>query len=135
MIFDNRHQHISQHALDFLWRKLNHYDTRRLHRLRICDRSDVRGRNGFAGRCYYPVGLRHSYWIACHIFGNHYPILYRETKPNVCCTLHSTDEVCIYVAGHELFHFLSHSGQVAKIDSEPNAIRYGLEWLKEYRGQ
>lgn len=48
-------------------------------------------------------------------------------------TFATPEEVLVYVAGHEAFHFLRHSRQVSGRNGEPSATRYGLEWLARWR--
>lgn len=43
------------------------------------------------------------------------------------------DEALVAVAGHEAFHFLRHSKQVPGQNTEAQANRFGLEWLKRWR--
>ena len=42
-------------------------------------------------------------------------------------------ELLAFVAGHEAFHFLHHSGQMGGRNTEPAANRYGLGWRYAWR--
>lgn len=45
------------------------------------------------------------------------------------------DEAIIFVLGHELHHYLSSDGQIKAKDTETNANKYGLKWVRKYRKQ
>ena len=42
-------------------------------------------------------------------------------------------ELFAFLAGHEAFHFLQHSGQVSGRNTEPEANCYGLQWRYAWR--
>ena len=44
----------------------------------------------------------------------------------------SADDLLVFVAGHEFWHFLCHSGQ-RKRDHETKANCHGFAWLREFR--
>ena len=90
-------------------------------------------------------GILHGYRICCFIpEGTRFPR--REEVPTGTKTLPSgarrggwryttqpvtfADEMELFafLAGHEAFHFLQHSGQVDRRNTEPEANCYGLEW-------
>jgi hypothetical protein len=47
-------------------------------------------------------------------------------------TFHGSDELLIFVAGHEFWHFLCHSGQ-RRGDFEVRANCLGFQWLAEFQ--
>ena len=88
-----------------------------------------------------PEGFLHGYRICCFIpEGASFPR--REEVPTGTKTLPSGGwryttqlvtfademELFAFLAGHEAFHFLQHSGQVEGRNTEPAANCYGLEW-------
>ncbi len=45
------------------------------------------------------------------------------------------DELMVWIAGHELFHFLRHTRQVEGIQRETRANRFGFLWLREFKAE
>jgi Zn-dependent peptidase ImmA (M78 family) len=41
----------------------------------------------------------------------------------------------VWIAGHELFHFLRHTRQVEGIQRETRANRWGFKWLREFKAE
>jgi len=42
------------------------------------------------------------------------------------------DELMVWIAAHELFHFLRHTKQVPGINRETRANRFAFEWMRRY---
>jgi len=42
------------------------------------------------------------------------------------------DELMVWIAGHEAFHFLRHTRQIGGIQRETRANRFAFEWLRGY---
>jgi hypothetical protein len=42
------------------------------------------------------------------------------------------DELMVWIAGHELYHFLRHTRQVEGIQRETRANRFAFAWLREF---
>lgn len=47
--------------------------------------------------------------------------------------LMSSDEAAVFLAGHEVFHFLKHSRQIDGQNTQCQANKFGIEWLEEFR--
>jgi len=45
------------------------------------------------------------------------------------------DELMVWIAGHELFHFLRHTKQVPGINRETRANRFAFEWMRRYMAE
>ncbi len=43
------------------------------------------------------------------------------------------DELMVWIAAHELFHFLRHMRQVPGINRETRANRFAFEWMRDYK--
>jgi len=43
------------------------------------------------------------------------------------------DELLVWVAAHEIYHFLRHTRQVPGIQRETRANRFAFEWLREFK--
>lgn len=43
------------------------------------------------------------------------------------------EELTVFVAGHEAFHFLRHAKQIPGRNSEPQANLHGLRWLQAWK--
>ena len=43
------------------------------------------------------------------------------------------DEIMVWIAAHECFHFLRHTRQVDGIQRETRANRFGFLWLREFK--
>ena len=42
------------------------------------------------------------------------------------------DELMVWIAAHELYHFLRHTKQIGGIQRETRANRFAFEWLRAY---
>lgn len=58
--------------------------------------------------------------------GRPYKLVWHEER------FESADDLLVFVAGHEFWHFLCHSGQ-RKRDHETKANCHGFAWLREFR--
>ena len=61
------------------------------------------------------------------IGGRPFKLVWHEEQFN------SADDLLVFVAGHEFWHFLCHSGQ-RKRDHETKANCHGFVWLAEFKG-
>lgn len=106
------------------------------------------GKQRLAGHCQYPhkKSKRTMYRLTAGVnLALSYPWMYEApvgTTQHVGgawsyvlehVTFATPEEVLVYLAGHEAFHFLRHSRQVSGRNGEPSATRYGLEWLARWR--
>lgn len=48
---------------------------------------------------------------------------------------HDRDELMVWIAAHELFHFLRHTKQVPGINRETRANRFAFEWMRRYMAE
>ena len=61
-----------------------------------------------------------------HLGGRPYRLVWHEER------FDSPDDLLVFVAGHEFWHFLCHTGQ-RKRDHETKANCHGFAWLREFR--
>jgi hypothetical protein len=85
----------------------------------------VKQRLRYPRRAAYGVGTQSRDWQ--RLGGRPYRLLWHEE------TFASPDDLLVFVAGHEFWHFLCHSGQ-RKRDHETRANCNGFAWLREFRG-
>ena len=45
------------------------------------------------------------------------------------------DELLVWIAAHELYHFLRHTRQVPGINRETRANRFAFEWMRRYKAE
>ncbi len=136
---------------EFIEAKMSEFDTSRLDWLKLLPLTGRRRRHGM---CTYPKrtaprkrSFVHQYRIRCSINTTlGWPVVedvatdtWRhetnwgyEYSPVVYYTL---EEMAAFLAGHEAFHFLRHSRQIEGRNTEPQANRYGITWLREYRNE
>jgi hypothetical protein len=147
-------------AAEFVWRKLRAHDLGWLEWFKLLPLS---GHHLLRGLCRYPVRaaprsseLRQGYRItaSANVLPSFYPHRYALAIGTVTreapvrsrrrpewsyvlenVTFRSAAEALVFVAGHEAFHFLRHSRQIAGRNTEPGANRHGLGWLEEWRGE
>ncbi|MCP5059540.1 MAG: hypothetical protein GY937_22785 [bacterium] len=107
----------------------------------------------FAGTCTYPKRLKprsrtfvHGYRIRCSlrveapyphreeivtgtetVSGNEWRYLTAKLD------LEDLEEMAVFLAGHEAFHFLRHSRQITGRNTEPQANLHALRWLQEWK--
>lgn len=148
-------------AAEFVWRKLRAHDLALLEWFKLLPLS---GRHVLRGLCRYPLrlaprssALRQGYRITAS--ANVLPSCYPRRYPLAVGTVprepgsrrprrhrafsyvveeaifRDAAEALVFVAGHEAFHFLRHSRQIAGRNTEPSANRHGLAWLEEWRGE
>lgn len=125
------------------------YDLSRLSRLTVDHGKGNRHRRGVWGRCYFPTaesGARSFYRISCHV-GDDWPFGIRTRRPPIhqtrgvwkarfaTTTVLTVEEGVVWIAGHELFHFLQATGQVEGADSEIRADTFANDCLALYRGE
>jgi hypothetical protein len=84
----------------------------------------VKQRLRYPRRAAYGVGTQSRDWQ--RLGGRPYRLLWHEE------TFASPDDLLVFVAGHEFWHFLCHSGQ-RKRDHETRANCNGFAWLREFR--
>jgi hypothetical protein len=84
----------------------------------------VKQRLRYPRRAAYGVGTQSRDWQ--RLGGRPYRLLWHEE------TFASPDDLLVFVAGHEFWHFLCHSGQ-RKRDHETRANCHGFAWLREFR--
>lgn len=108
----------------------------------------------FHGECLFPKRkaprsreLEHGYRIRCSVRSDELFPVFEEvvTGSEKAATprgwrylttelaLLDLEELAVFVAGHEAFHFLRHSKQVPGRNSEPQANLNGLRWLQEWK--
>ena len=84
----------------------------------------VKQRLRYPRKAAYGVGTQSRDWQ--RLGGRPYRLLWHEE------TFTSPDDLLVFVAGHEFWHFLCHSGQ-RKRDHETRANCNGFAWLREFR--
>lgn len=84
----------------------------------------VKQRLRYPRRAAYGVGTQSRDWQ--RLGGRPYRLLWHEE------TFSSPDDLLVFVAGHEFWHFLCHSKQ-RKRDHETRANCNGFAWLREFR--
>jgi hypothetical protein len=84
----------------------------------------VKQRLRYPRRAAYGVGTQARDWQ--RLGGRPYRLLWHEE------TFASPDDLLVFVAGHEFWHYLCHSGQ-RKRDHETRANCNGFAWLREFR--
>jgi hypothetical protein len=84
----------------------------------------VKQRLRYPRRAAYGVGTQSRDWQ--RLGGRPYRLLWHEES------FASPDDLLVFVAGHEFWHFLCHSGQ-RKRDHETRANCNGFAWLREFR--
>lgn len=137
---------------DFVRAQLEPFDTSRVERFRL----GATEKCMYRGLCEYPVRARkgsprlvRGYRIraSAHLDPGRYPYeeavaVGTEQRPDAHpawayvterTALATPEEMLIFVAGHEAFHFLRHCRQVPGRQGEPGANRYGLAWLAAWR--
>jgi hypothetical protein len=144
---------------EFVWHKLRAHDLALLEWFKLLPLS---GRHLLRGLCRYPLRvaprsseLRQGYRItaSANVVPSFYPRRYPLAVGTVTrepsarrsrrrrafsyvveeATFRDAAEALVFVAGHEAFHFLRHSRQIAGRNTEPSANRHGLAWLEEWR--
>ncbi len=45
----------------------------------------------------------------------------------------NSEELMVWICGHELFHFLRHTKQISGINRETRANRFAFEWLRAFK--
>ena len=137
-------------ALAWLEGFLSRYDLSKLSRLSIDHGKGSRPRRGVWGRCYYPIpgvedGTNSTYRISCHV-GHEWGCGIRTRKeplhrrpdgswtPRTSMTyLNTVGEGVAWIVAHELFHFLSHTGQVGRQNTEIAADAFANDRLAKFR--
>lgn len=138
-------------AVTWLEGFLARYDLSRLSRLTIDHGKSNRPRRGVWGCCYYPEkgvrkGLRSTYRISCHV-GNEWgcgietrksPLYHHNgswTRRYSMTFVEDINEGVVWIAAHELFHFLRRTRQVEGINTEIQADAFADARLAEFRGR
>ena len=84
----------------------------------------VKQRLRYPRKAAYGVGTQSRDWQ--RLGGRPYRLLWHEE------IFASPDDLLVFVAGHEFWHFMCHSGQ-RKRDHETRANCNGFAWLREFR--
>lgn len=132
----------------FLQEKLGHFDIGGLQYVHLYDRTGSTRQHGVWGRCAFPNRKKRlRYRIRCsvaiaptefpypakwpigsrEIHGNGWEWIWREDQ------FQRKEEAFIWIAGHEVFHWLRHSRQILGQNYETQANRYGFAWLDDWR--
>jgi hypothetical protein len=137
---------LSSQCVAFLRQKVAQFDARHLEYLRLYDRTCVTATQGVWGRCRYPSpNKKLGYRIRCCASIAQFPNpvkwavgtqrldtrrwewVWREDR------FRTLEEAFVWIAGHESFHWLRHSRQIAGRNYETQANRFGFAWLDEWR--
>ncbi len=108
----------------------------------------------FSGMCSYPErtkprarSFKHGYRIRCSVrpdanYRHREEVVTGTEKLNTrgdwqylttVVDFEELEEMAIFVAGHEAFHFLRHSRQITGRNTEPQANLHALRWLQEWK--
>lgn len=135
-------------CVEFIRRKLEGFDTRKLEYMRLYDRTDVTSTHGVWGRCTYPDRKKElGYRIRCCVsipagkfpFPAKWAVGTRQLGDGKWEWVWRHDwfgtktEAFVWLAGHEAFHWLRHSRQIPGSNYETQANRYGFAWLDKWR--
>ena len=106
-------------AILFCKEHLKKYEVKNLDyiRYRTC-------KTGFViyGHCVHHSGDDDRWYLSCCLPGPFPNNIFLEQGGELC--LNNVDEGFVFLYGHEIFHFLSQSGQLKIKDTELNADRY-----------
>lgn len=120
-------------ALDYIQNYLKKYDTSILSHITISSNSTWVMRD-ITGFCFIPDKKSQDFYINCRIFPP-YPIktLLMETIDSPIITLKNANEALIFIAFHEIHHFLTYSKQFKGYDDERAADLHSLRHLTKFR--
>jgi hypothetical protein len=146
-------------VVEFLQQKLEPFDTTKVWSIRLYS---FKGVVHYNGRCCFPqpsnrksrkcAHYRLSAGVDLHLLWPHTASIATGTKDLEVkdprsgfamqktwayvwtpVTFENATEALVFVLGHEVFHFLRHSRQIDGRQTEPQANKYGLQWLEEWR--
>ncbi len=143
-------------VVSFIEKQLSLYDTSRLDWIKLLP---LNNRTFFHGRCTYPKRVKkgsrnfvHGYQLNCSFNVNSYKwphswdLAVSTWQKEIGGAKHwgynrelvqltNPTEAGVFIAGHEIFHFLRHSKQIPGQNTQVQADKFGLDWLKLSRLQ
>ena len=132
----------------FLSQKLARIEFRHLQYFRVCDTTKTSVTVGVWGSCRYPsnkanVDYRIPFCVSLSSSDFPYPAKFAIGMRRLDAMrwesfwrddqFHTLEEAFVWIAGHEAFHGLRHSRQIAGRSFETQANRFGFAWLDEWR--